>query len=99
MIHGGSFQTVRSRNPKSASAKSRGVNTALVQTGYKRRTENADHGGVGAAHGGLGRWAGSCRIPERQHTVDEQHAGRSSATSAMDAPARPFWRRVHDGAR
>ena len=32
-IHGGIFQTVRSRKPVSASAKSRGVNTALVQTG------------------------------------------------------------------
>ena len=33
MIQGGIFQTVRSRKPASASAKSRGVRTALVQTG------------------------------------------------------------------
>jgi hypothetical protein len=32
-IHDGSFQTVSSKKPKSASAKSRGVMTALVQTG------------------------------------------------------------------
>jgi hypothetical protein len=32
-IHGGHFQTVSSRKPASASAKSRGVKTALVQTG------------------------------------------------------------------
>jgi hypothetical protein len=32
-IHGGIFQTVRSRKPANAKAKSRGVKTALVQTG------------------------------------------------------------------
>jgi hypothetical protein len=31
--HGGHLQTVSSRKPASASAKSRGVNTALLQTG------------------------------------------------------------------
>ena len=32
-IHGGAFHTVRRRKPASASAKSRGVRTALIQTG------------------------------------------------------------------
>ena len=32
-IHGASFQTVSSRKPASATAKSRGVSTALVHTG------------------------------------------------------------------
>lgn len=35
-IHGGSFHTVRSKNPAREIAKSRGVKVALVQTGSQK---------------------------------------------------------------
>ena len=89
----GEEQEARQRERKIARCQDRARPDRVIEG----RTENADHGCVGAAHGGLCGGACAHRVPERQHAIDEQHARKENCDEGNYCASKAVWRRAHRG--
>ncbi len=67
-----------------------GVHRAYPDGVVERGSQDADHGGIGAAHRGLCLRQVAQAVPERQRTINQQRPGRKIAARAMAAPPMPL---------